>query len=178
MLINNCEIELMQGDITQQNTDAIVNAANKALAGGAGVDGAIHSAGGPTIMEECNKIGRCAEGHAVVTVGGDLPAKYVIHTVGPIYSAGALGQERVLASAYRNSLKLAVAYSISTIAFPSISTGSFRYPLHDAAKIALSTVTEFLKNETHDLHLVRFVLFDEKTFFTYQETLLQLGETS
>lgn len=171
MIINGCKIELVQGDITTQKVDAIVNAANKALAGGAGVDGAIQHAGGPTILEECNKIGRCAEGHAVITKGGKLTAEWVIHSVGPIYSEGAFGQSQVLSSAYRNSLKLAVEYSIATIAFPSISTGAFRYPLHDAAKIALQTVVTFLITETHELKLVRFVLFDEKTFHIYSEEL-------
>lgn len=171
MLINNTQLELVQGDITTQKVDAIVNAANKALAGGGGVDGAIHRAGGPRIAEECRALRGCPEGQARITSGGNLAAKYVIHTVGPIYNQGGFGQEKVLASAYRNSLELAREYSLTSIAFPSISTGAFRYPLRDAANIALETVIEFLQNETHHLQCVRFVLFDAKTFAMYESVL-------
>ncbi len=175
MNINNCEIEFVQGDITTQNVDAIVNAANRGLAGGGGVDGAIHRAGGATIMEECRKIGGCPTGEARVTNGGNLAAKYVIHAVGPIYNNGVSGEDALLTNTYRNSLKRAIEYSISSVAFPSLSTGAYRFPVRDAAKVALSTVIEFLKNETHNLQLVRFVLFDEKTFRVYDETLRQLA---
>ena len=171
VVIGNTVLELVPGDITTQDVDAIVNAANKALAGGAGVDGAIHSAGGPSIMEECRKIGYCPEGQAVITGGGDLKARYVIHTVGPIYNQGAIGQEQVLASAYHNSLKLAYEHSLKTIAFPSISTGAYRYPLAEAARIALTTVDEYLQKQPNAFDLVRFVLFDDHTLDIYQTTL-------
>lgn len=172
--INNTRLELMQGNLVQQGTDAIVNAANKPLAGGGGVDGAIHRAGGPQIMEECRKIGYCPEGHAVITSGGNLQARYVIHTVGPIYSPGAIGQEKVLASAHRNSLRVAVENNVHSIAFPAISTGAYRYPVSDAAKIALQTIVDFLEDEPHQLELVRFVLFDAKTLEAYGTALKRL----
>ncbi len=169
--IADATLELVQGDITQQSVDAIVNAANSGLAGGGGVDGAIHRAGGPTIMQECRKIGGCPTGEARITSGGDLFARYVIHAVGPIYRNGVSGEDLLLANAYRNSLKLAIEYSISSVAFPSLSTGAYRYPVRDAAKIALTTVSEFLKTEGHSLQLVRFVLFDDKTRRIYEEEL-------
>jgi O-acetyl-ADP-ribose deacetylase (regulator of RNase III) len=172
--LGSTRLELVQGDITEQNVDAIVNAANKALAGGAGVDGAIHRAGGPGIMEECRKIGRCPEGHAVITGGGNLAARYVIHTVGPIYSPGAYGQEKVLESAYHNSLRVAVDNGVGSIAFPSISTGAYRYPVYDAAITALNTVIRFVENEQHELNLVRFVLFDQGTLQAYGTSLEKL----
>ena len=171
MTINNCKIELIVGDITTQNVDAIVNAANSGLAGGGGVDGAIHRAGGPTIMEECRVLGGCPTGEARITRGGNLHADWVIHTVGPIYHNGVSGEAELLSNAYRNSLKLAVENSIAAIAFPSISTGAFRYSLHDAAKIALQTVITFLATQTHQLDIARFVLFDENTFRIYSEEL-------
>jgi O-acetyl-ADP-ribose deacetylase (regulator of RNase III) len=171
IIIGDTTLELVQGDITQQNVEAIVNAANSGLAGGGGVDGAIHRAGGPTIMQECRKIGGCPTGEARISSGGNLSARYVIHAVGPIYRNGVSGEDFLLANAYRNSLKLAVEYSISSVAFPSLSTGAYRYPVRDAAKSALSTIIEFLKTESHDLQLVRFVLFDDKTRRTYEEEL-------
>lgn len=174
MQIGSTILELMQGDITTQNTDAIVNAANKALAGGGGVDGAIHRAGGPQIMEECRKIGYCPEGQARITSGGNLPARFVIHTVGPIYNQGAVGQDNVLASAYRNSLQLAVDNDLHSISFPSISTGAYRFPVSLAAQIALATVKEFLQTQTHALQLVRFVVFDVKTRQVYEAALDKL----
>lgn len=172
--IDECTLELVQGDITLQGVDAIVNAANKALAGGAGVDGAIHFAGGPSIMAECRKIGRCSEGQAVLTTAGNLDARYVIHTVGPIYLQGAIGQEKVLAAAYRNSLELAVEKECRSIAFPSLSTGAFRYPLHQAAPIALEAVVDFLRLHPHNLQLVRFVLFSEPALTAYEDALSNL----
>lgn len=170
--INNSRLELIKGDIVEQNTDAIVNAANSALAGGGGVDGAIHRAGGPLIMEECKKYHGCHTGSAVITTGGNLKAKYVIHAVGPIYS-GDPDDEILLASAYRSSLELASKNSIRSIAFPSISSGAYGYPIMSAAKIALVTVIRYLK-ENPDIELVRFVLFDTSSFLAYQETLNSL----
>src|SRR5512145_1444497 len=127
--VNQTLIELVLGDITRESTDAIVNAANSRLAGGAGVDGAIHRAGGPAIMAECRKIGGCPTGEAVITTGGNLAAHYVIHTVGPVYRNGASGEARLLQNAYLNSLKLAEKHGVKTIAFPSISTGVYGYPI-------------------------------------------------
>ncbi len=172
--VGNTTLELVQGDITTQDVDAIVNAANKALAGGAGVDGAIHHAGGPSIMEECRKIGFCPEGQAVITSGGNLSASYVIHTVGPIYNQGAIGQEQVLESAYRNSLKLAHEHNLKTIAFPSISTGAYRYPFAQAAQIALSTAASYLNEHPDAFDLVRFVLFDANTLTVFESELQKL----
>lgn len=168
-------LELVQGDITQQVTDAIVNAANSGLAGGGGVDGAIHRAGGPKIMEECRKIGGCPTGEARITTGGNLGARHVIHAVGPVYRDGVSGEDRLLASAYRNSLRLAVENGLRSVAFPSLSTGAYRYPLRDAADVALSTVIGFLQNERHGLELVRFVLFDGRTQEEYEKVLRRLS---
>ena len=172
--IGQTKIELVQGDITAQDVDAIVNAANKPLAGGGGVDGAIHRAGGPQIMEECRKIGYCPEGFAVVTTGGNLKARWVIHTVGPIYNQGAIGQEKVLALSYENSLRRAQEKNLKSIAFPSISTGAYRYPLSEAARIALSTTTKYLQEHPGAFDLVRFVLFDEKAFSVFGTELEKL----
>jgi len=172
------KITLIQGDITQQETEAIVNAANSSLMGGGGVDGAIHRAGGPAILEECRKIvdrqGRCPTGQAVMTTGGNLKAKYVIHTVGPIWKDGSRGEDDLLANAYRNSLQTAVQNGIQTIAFPSISTGAYRFPLERAARIALQTVRDFLQ-ETKQLKEVRFVLFSQKDLEVYQKEFNQLA---
>ncbi len=177
MIINNTTLELVHGNIVaQDDVEAIVNAANSGLAGGGGVDGAIHRAGGPTIMQECRKMGGCPTGEARITSGGDLKARYVIHAVGPIYRNGVSGEDFLLANAYRSSLKIAIEYSICSVAFPSLSTGAYRYPIRDAAKIALTTVIEFVKNEGRSLRLVRFVLFDEKILRIYEEELRKLGE--
>jgi O-acetyl-ADP-ribose deacetylase (regulator of RNase III) len=172
--IGNTLLELMFGDIAAQKVEAIVNAANKGLAGGGGVDGAIHRAGGPQIMAECRKIGGCPVGQAVVTGGGNLQARYVIHTVGPIYNPGSQEQSELLAAAYRNSLQRAVENGVHSIAFPSISTGAYRYPVCDAAHIALTETIRFLREEEHHLHVVRFVLFDEKSLRIYTEVLGRL----
>jgi len=137
-------LELVQGDITQQDVDAIVNAANSALAGGGGVDGAIHRAGGPQIMAECQRIVGCPTGQAVLTSGGNLKARYVIHAVGPIYNNGKSGEAELLAVVYFNSLRVAVENGLRSIAFPSISTGAYRYPIRDAAHIALKSVMDGL----------------------------------
>jgi len=165
------EIILIQGDITRQDTDAIVNAANSSLMGGGGVDGAIHRAGGEAILEECKQIvakqGRCPTGQAVITSGGKLKAKYVIHTVGPIWRGGENNEQQLLADAYRNSLALAREHNIKTIAFPSISTGAYRFPIEQAARIALNTVEDFL-NEHAGFQQVRFVLFSEQDLIIYQ----------
>ena len=168
-------LELVRGDITEQDTDAIVNAANSGLAGGGGVDGAIHRAGGPKIMEECRRIGGCPTGEARITSGGDLAVRYVIHAVGPVYRDGVSGEKRLLANAYLSSLRLAVEHDLHSIAFPSLSTGAYRYPLRDAADVALKTVAGFLQDEGHGLELVRFVLFDERTLREYEAALDRLS---
>lgn len=171
--VNQSRIVFIRGDITQQKTDAIVNAANSSLMGGGGVDGAIHRAGGPKILEECKEIvkqqGRLATGKAVITSGGNLPSKYVIHTVGPIYSkqqAVSSRQKAELRSCYVESLKLAAAKNLRSISFPSISTGAYRYPLEEAAPIAVEAVKDFLAKET-SIKVVYFVLFDDKTCEAY-----------
>lgn len=161
-------LQVVQGDITKIEADAIVNAANSSLMGGGGVDGAIHRAGGPAILEDCRKIvakqGSCKTGEAVITTAGNLPAKYVIHTVGPIWSNGQQDKnDKLLANCYRNSLQLAVDNGCATIAFPNISTGVYRFPKDRAAKIAVATVAEFTKSNDK-LEKVLFVCFDEENF--------------
>ncbi len=170
-------LELVEGDITQQDTEAIVNAANSSLLGGGGVDGAIHRAGGPQILDECRKIGGCPTGEARITTGGHLKARWVIHTVGPVYRDGKHGEPELLANAHRNSLQLASEKGIKTVAFPSISTGAYGYPMADAARIGLRTTIEFLK--THpEVSLVRFVLFGQAALRTYEEALQDLVPSS
>src|SRR5678809_170767 len=155
-------IEIVRGDITTMKVDAIVNAANSSLMGGGGVDGAIHRAGGPAILEECRKIiakqGSCRTGEAVITTGGNLPAKFVIHTVGPVWNNGKKNEANLLAACYQNSLKLAVKHSLSSIAFPNISTGIYGYPKKEAAEIAVNTVVLYLKQDTF-ISKVYFVCF-------------------
>lgn len=172
--INSTKITLARGDITRQQVDAIVNAANSSLMGGGGVDGAIHRAGGPKILEECKEIrkvqGTCAPGQAVITGGGNLPAKHVIHAVGPIWRDGRTNEAETLASAYRMSLSIAADYGLKSIAFPSISTGAYGYPIDRAAPIAIGTVIEFAQNDSA-LEEVRFVLFDEFTYRGYEDAL-------
>jgi len=168
-------IELVQGDITRQDTDAIVNAANTTLLGGGGVDGAIHRAGGPAILEECRRLGGCATGDAKITSGGRLPARFVIHTVGPVYRDGRHGEPAALASAYRRSLQVAVEHGLGSIAFPSISTGAYRFPIGEAAPIALGTVREELAARAGTLVLVRFVLFSAADHHAYGVALDALG---
>jgi O-acetyl-ADP-ribose deacetylase (regulator of RNase III) len=171
--IGGTTLEIIQGDITLQDTEAIGNAANSALAGGGGVDGAIHRAGGPSIMDELKaKYKGCPTGSAVITGGGNLKAKYVIHAVGPRYSGSAKDAE-LLAGAYRKSLELCFQHNIASIAFPSISTGIYGYPVEEAARIALKTVADFL-DKHQEIKLVRFVLFDSKTYRTYEATLKEL----
>jgi O-acetyl-ADP-ribose deacetylase (regulator of RNase III) len=161
---------LVCGDITKETTDAIVNAANSRLAGGGGVDGAIHRAGGPSIMQECRTIGGCPTGKAVITTGGNLNARYVIHTVGPRYSDGTENEAALLRSAYLESLRLASKMNLESIAFPAISTGAYGYPLHEAARIALWTTIEYLK-EHQDIQLVRFILYDHTIYDVFAEEL-------
>jgi O-acetyl-ADP-ribose deacetylase (regulator of RNase III) len=149
--------------------------------GGGGVDGAIHRAGGSTILEECRRIvsaqGRLPPGKAVITTGGNLPAKYVIHTVGPIWNGGKSNEAQILASAYRESLKIAEAKKLTSISFPSISTGAYRYPLDQAAKVALETVISFLKEDAVSLKEVRFVLFDTRTYEVYGKAVQEIIES-
>jgi len=175
--VNKTKLTLISGDITEQETDAIVNAANSSLLGGGGVDGAIHRAGGRKILEECIKIrekqGGCKTGEAVITTGGNLKAKHVIHTVGPVWQDGSYGEPELLASCYRNSLKLAVENGIRTVSFPSISTGAYGYPIDKAARIALKTVINFLKNNDF-LDEVAFVLYGELAYQNYVDALKSL----
>jgi O-acetyl-ADP-ribose deacetylase (regulator of RNase III) len=167
-------LEVVQGDITQEVTEAIGNAANSALAGGGGVDGAIHRAGGPAIMSELrSKYKGCPTGSAVITGAGNLIAKYVIHAVGPRYS-GSSKDAQLLSSAYRKSLELCTQNNISSIAFPSISTGIYGYPVEEASRIALKTVIDYLKGHP-EIKLVRFVLFDSKTYSVYEGALKELS---
>lgn len=171
--MNESTVSLVEGDITKEKTDAIVNAANSRLAGGGGVDGAIHRAGGPAIMDECRKIGGCPTGKAVITTGGNLNARYVIHTVGPVYSGGGRNEAALLESTYRESLKLASSKGLKSIAFPSISTGAYGYPLAEAAIIALKTVANYLKTNT-DIKMVRFVLFGRQAYEEYERVLREI----
>jgi O-acetyl-ADP-ribose deacetylase len=163
-------IEAVQGDITQQPVDAIVNAANTSLLGGGGVDGAIHRAAGPELLEECRRIGGCPTGEARITQGYRLLAKHVIHTVGPVWSGGKRREPELLRGCYRNSLRLAVEHGLRSIAFPSISTGAYRYPLEQAARIAVETVRQELEQPT-SIALVRFVCFSGGDLEVYRKTL-------
>lgn len=167
-------IELVQGDITTQDTDGIVNAANTSLLGGGGVDGAIHRAGGPEILEECRKLGGCPTGDAKITRGGKLKAKYVIHAVGPVYKDGKHGEPELLASAYRRSLEVAAQHGIRSLAFPSISTGAYRYPIQAAARVALRTAVDNLPRFP-DIELVRFVLFTPRDLEVYERALEEIA---
>ena len=175
--VNKTRLSLVQGDITSQDTDAIVNAANSGLMGGGGVDGAIHRAGGTNILEECKRIvarqGRLPTGEAVITSGGNLVARHVIHTVGPVWHGGQRGEPDLLANAYRHSLELAVANGLKTVSFPSISTGVYGYPADLAAGVALGTVIDFLRSN-ESLDEVVFVLFDGRTHDAYTEALKAL----
>ena len=163
-------IELVKGDITKIAVDAVVNAANNTLLGGGGVDGAIHRAGGPAILEECRQIrnvqGGCPTGEAVITTAGNLPAKYVIHTVGPVWHGGKNGEKDLLRNCYRNSLRLALEHKVETIAFPNISTGVYRFPKNLAAEIAIAEVKSFLAHEP-GIKKVVFVCFDQENYELY-----------
>jgi O-acetyl-ADP-ribose deacetylase (regulator of RNase III) len=172
--VGQATIELVQGDITAQDTDAIVNAANTMLLGGGGVDGAIHRAGGPDILAECRTLGGCPTGEARITGGGRLRARFVIHAVGPVYRDGRGREAELLAGAYRASLALAIERGLESAAFPSISTGAYRYPIADAAGIALGTVRDVLEGEPSSLELVRFVLFSGPDLAVYEAALAAL----
>lgn len=173
--VQQATIELRQGDITNEATDAIVNAANSRLAGGGGVDGAIHRRGGPAIMAETRQKypNGCPTGSAVLSGAGNLKARYVIHAVGPIWQGGGRGEAELLASAYRRSLELAVQSGCQSVAFPALSTGAYGYPMREAARVALSTVIEFL-NQHAKPALVRFVLFDRSAYQTFASVLEEL----
>jgi O-acetyl-ADP-ribose deacetylase (regulator of RNase III) len=167
------EIEIVQGDITQMTVDAIVNAANQGLHGGGGVDGAIHRAAGPRLLEECRTLGGCPTGQAKITNGYELPAHYVIHTVGPVWHGGNQGEDELLASCYRCSLQLADMHHLKSIAFPSISTGVYRFPIDRACRIALQTTIAAL-NDRHSLEKVMFVCFSDHDLKAYQEAYSEL----
>ena len=172
----NTKIEVIQGDITTLQVDAIVNAANSSLMGGGGVDGAIHRAGGPAILEACKKIiahqGRCQTGQAVITIAGNLPANYVIHTVGPVWSGG-IDDAKLLQNCYLNSLRLAIEHQCRSLAFPNISTGVYGYPKDQAAQVAVRTVFEFV-GKNPSLQLVQFCCFDAENFTLCNQVLQTL----
>ncbi len=172
MQVNNSTLELIQADITTLDVDAIVNAANNSLLGGGGVDGAIHRAAGPRLLEECRALGGCETGHAKITKGYHLKARHVIHTVGPIYS-GELRDRELLASAIRNSLQLANQHHLTSIAFPAISTGVYGYPINEAAQVILTTIIEYLNSPT-SIERVIVCLFDSFAFSIFRETLKEL----
>ncbi len=176
--IGKSKLTLVVGDITKQEVDAVVNAANSSLMGGGGVDGAIHRAAGPKLHEECLEIvkkqGECPTGEAVITSGGNMPAKYVIHTVGPIWHGGSSNEPELLAKCYENSLKLAIKNNIKTIAFPSISTGAYGYPVEKAAVVAIKSVKEFLENND-GIDEVIFVLFNDAIYKSYESVLKSLN---
>ena len=163
-------IALVQGDITKQEVDAIVNAANESLLGGGGVDGAIHRAGGPAILEECRRLGGCATGDAKATTAGDLPARHVIHTVGPVWQGGDANEDELLSSCHRRSLEVAAELTCRTIAFPAISTGVYRFPIERAARIALGTTRDALDDHPQ-IDEVRFVLFSDEHLAAFQQHL-------
>jgi O-acetyl-ADP-ribose deacetylase (regulator of RNase III) len=170
--INRSVLELVEGDITQQDTEAIVNAANSSLLGGGGVDGAIHRVAGPELLAECRTLGGCATGDAKITKGYRLKAKHVIHTVGPVYRGGP-EDAGLLSSAYRRSLEVASENGLRSVAFPAISTGAYGYPLDEAARIALETAIAYL-NEHTDIELVRFVLYGEHAYRAFEKALHDL----
>jgi O-acetyl-ADP-ribose deacetylase (regulator of RNase III) len=177
--VNEAKLSIIQGDITRQDTDAIVNAANSSLMGGGGVDGAIHRAGGPAILEECKQIvasqGRLPTGKAVITTGGNLAAKHVIHTVGPVWHGGGKGEAELLENAYRESLKLAAGNNLASVSFPSISTGAYGYPVEQASRVALRTVAAFLREKMTSVKEVVFVLFDSRTYEAYVAALREVA---
>lgn len=168
-------IQTVKGDITKVNDlEAIVNAANTSLLGGGGVDGAIHRAAGPKLLEECRKLNGCPTGEAKITRAYNLPCNYVIHTVGPIWHGGSRGESELLSNAYRNSLQVAADHGIRTIAFPSISTGVYHYPLDQAAAIAVKTVQDFCAANPGKMNIVRFVLFDDRTLRAYDHAISEM----
>lgn len=166
------QIEILQGDITHLKVDAIVNAANTTLLGGGGVDGAIHRAAGPELLEECRKLHGCKTGDAKITDGHNLPAKHVIHTVGPVWNGGKYHEPELLASCYRRSLEIAADNNIRTIAFPAISTGVYRYPPEEATKIALTETKKFL-GDNHSILKIIFVCFDSTTLAVYKKLTVE-----
>lgn len=170
-------LQLIKGDITKLKVDAILNAANTSLLGGGGVDGAIHLAGGSAILEECKKIrarqGGCAVGEAVITTAGNMPASWVIHTVGPVWNNGQSNEEQLLNKAYINSLKLAVEFQVNSIAFPNISTGVYRFPKVKAAQISLDAIQEFQQQERRCPQHIKIVCFDDENYEIYRELLGQ-----
>lgn len=173
-------IKVIKGDITTIEVDVIVNAANSSLLGGGGVDGAIHRRGGPQILEECRQIrnrqGGCKTGEAVYTSAGTLPAKYVIHTVGPVWNGGEVNERELLASSYRNSLQIADSLEARSVAFPNVSTGIYRFPKKEAAIIALNTIEEFLETENKGIEKVICVCFDDENYYIYKDILESYGE--
>lgn len=175
--INQTQVLFKKGDITEENCQAIVNAANSSLMGGGGVDGAIHSAGGPEILKECKEIrekqGKLPTGQAVITTGGELKAEFVIHTVGPVWHGGNSNEDRLLKDAYHNSLKIGEANSIKTICFPSISTGTYNFPIESASKIAVETIKNYLES-SDNFKEVRLILFNDQDYNVYTMTAEQI----
>ncbi|MBM4168662.1 MAG: O-acetyl-ADP-ribose deacetylase [Ignavibacteria bacterium] len=165
-------IQLVKGDITQQRVDAIVNAANTSLRGGGGVDGAIHRAAGPGLLEECRTLGGCPTGDARITKGYDLPARYVIHTPGPVWQGGGVNEDALLASCYQSTFALLHDHNLKTVAFPSIGTGIYRFPIDRASRIALREIRRAL-NENPSIERVVIVAFDERTFDAYTRALME-----
>ncbi len=163
-------ISVIMGDIVEQKVDAIVNAANNSLLGGGGVDGAIHYAAGPQLLEECRTLGGCLTGEARITKGYDLPAKWVIHTVGPVWKGGHFREEQLLADAYRNSLILAEEHDVKSIAFPGISIGAYGFPVDKASWLAVSTILEYLNSES-SLEDIRLICFNENAYYFYSSML-------
>jgi O-acetyl-ADP-ribose deacetylase (regulator of RNase III) len=169
------KMKIIDGDITKQHVDAIVNAANESLLGGGGVDGAIHRAAGPELLAECRTLNGCPTGEAKITKGYKLPAKFVIHTVGPIWRGGKAHEDQLLENCYHNSLKLAVEHGIKTIAFPSISTGVYGFPIERASRIALKTIKAFLENDNR-IQKVFFVCFGSHDYQVYQKAIQEVSE--
>ncbi len=170
IIVNGAVVEAARGDITRERVDAVVNAANRTLLGGGGVDGAIHRAGGPAILAECRLLHGCETGDAKLTTAGNLPARFVIHTVGPVWHGGGRGEPALLASCHRRSLEVTLEANARSVAFPAVSCGVYGYPIPDAARIATGTVAAFLRE--HDgIDLVRFVLFGDETFDAFAAAL-------
>ena len=168
------KLGILQGDITKLATDAVVNAANESLLGGGGVDGAIHRAAGPKLLAECRSLNGCKTGEAKITQGYNLPAKWIIHTVGPVWKNGESGEPEALRSCYTESLKLAVVHNIKTIAFPAISCGVYGFPVDQAARIAIGTAIEFLKTDGASIDGVSFVCFGDEDYDIYVEVFGEL----